>query len=144
MGKKLDMGNLAFDGTDKDLEEAFAPVGACEAIAVVADRTTAQSRERGDVEMPWSADGQTGIQCGLEVMARGPKRRVHRREGPQGPASRERRQGVLATNPRAFRMRSGRPSITASTAAGAKTAAGRGGRDSLQRNRDGSFRAGRT
>ena len=41
MGKKLYVGNLAFEVTDKDLEELFAQAGICESVAVITDRATA-------------------------------------------------------------------------------------------------------
>ena len=36
MGKKLYVGNLAFEVTDKDLEELFAQAGICESVAEIA------------------------------------------------------------------------------------------------------------
>jgi len=72
MGKKLYIGNLAFDVTDKDLEEAFAAIGACDSVAVVTDRTTGQSRGFGFVEMTSNADAQRAIQQldGTEIKGR--------------------------------------------------------------------------
>ena len=72
MGKKLYIGNLAFDVTDKDLEEAFTPIGACDSVAVVTDRTTGQSRGFGFVEMTSNADAQRAIQQldGTEIKGR--------------------------------------------------------------------------
>jgi RNA recognition motif-containing protein len=62
MGKKLYVGNLAFDVTNKDLEDAFAPIGACDSVAVVADRASGQSRGFGFVEMSSTGDAQRAIQ----------------------------------------------------------------------------------
>ena len=62
MGKKLYVGNLAFDVTNKDLEELFAQVGECESVAVITDRATGQSRGFGFVEMASNADAQKAIQ----------------------------------------------------------------------------------
>lgn len=72
MGKKLYIGNLAFDVTNKDLEEAFAPIGACDSVAVVTDRATGQSRGFGFVEMTSSSDAQRAIQQldGTEIKGR--------------------------------------------------------------------------
>jgi RNA recognition motif-containing protein len=62
MGKKLYVGNLAFEVTDKDLEELFAQAGICESVAVITDRATGQSRGFGFVEMGSNADAQKAIQ----------------------------------------------------------------------------------
>ncbi len=62
MGKKLYIGNLAFDATDKDLEDACTPIGACDSVAVVRDRATGQSRGFGFVEMSSAGDAQRAIQ----------------------------------------------------------------------------------
>ncbi len=42
MGKKLYVGNLAFDVTSKELEELFAQAGICESVAIISDRDTGQ------------------------------------------------------------------------------------------------------
>ena len=62
MGKKLYVGNLAFEVTSKDLEELFAQAGTCESAAVITDRATGQSRGFGFVEMGSNADAQKAIQ----------------------------------------------------------------------------------
>ncbi len=62
MGKKLYVGNLAFEVTSKDLEELFAQAGICESAAVITDRATGQSRGFGFVEMGSNADAQKAIQ----------------------------------------------------------------------------------
>jgi RNA recognition motif-containing protein len=62
MGRKLYVGNLAFDVTNKDLEELFAQAGICESVAVITDRATGQSRGFGFVEMGSNADAQKAIQ----------------------------------------------------------------------------------
>ncbi len=62
MGKKLYVGNLQFDVTDKDLEELFNQAGECASVAVVTDRATGQSRGFGFVEMSSNADAQKAIQ----------------------------------------------------------------------------------
>ena len=62
MGKKLYIGNLAFNVNDQDLQELFAQVGECESVAVIADRATGQSRGFGFVEMSSNADAQKAIQ----------------------------------------------------------------------------------
>jgi len=72
MGKKLYIGNLAFDVTNKDLEEVFTPIGACDSVAVVTDRATGQSRGFGFVEMSSNGDAQRAIQelDGKEIKGR--------------------------------------------------------------------------
>lgn len=62
MGRKLYVGNLAFEVTDKELEELFAQAGVCESVAVITDRATGQSRGFGFVEMGSNADAQKAIQ----------------------------------------------------------------------------------
>lgn len=62
MGRKLYVGNLGFDVTNKDLEELFAQAGVCESASVITDRATGQSRGFGFVEMASNADAQKAIQ----------------------------------------------------------------------------------
>jgi RNA recognition motif-containing protein len=62
MGKKLYVGNLGFDVTDKDLEAVFAQAGVCESVAVVTDKFSGQSRGFGFVEMSSNAEAEKAIQ----------------------------------------------------------------------------------
>lgn len=62
MGRKLYVGNLAFEVTNQDLEELFAQAGACESVAVITDRNTGQSRGFGFVEMGSNGEAQRAIQ----------------------------------------------------------------------------------
>ncbi|MEO8603576.1 MAG: RNA-binding protein [bacterium] len=62
MGKKLYVGNLAFDVTDKDLEAVFAQAGSCDSVAVITDKFSGQSRGFGFVEMSSNAEAQKAIQ----------------------------------------------------------------------------------
>lgn len=62
MGKKLYVGNLGFEVTNKDLEELFAQAGVCESVAVITDRATGQSRGFGFVEMATNEEAQNAIQ----------------------------------------------------------------------------------
>jgi RNA recognition motif-containing protein len=62
MGKKLYVGNLGFDVTDKELQDVFGEIGMCDSVAVITDRGTGQSRGFGFVEMASSADAQKAIQ----------------------------------------------------------------------------------
>lgn len=62
MGRKLYVGNLGFDVTDKDLEAVFAQAGVCESVAVITDKFSGQSRGFGFVEMSSDAEAQKAIQ----------------------------------------------------------------------------------
>jgi len=62
MGKKLYVGNLTFDVTDKDLETLFSQAGAIQSVAVITDRFSGQSRGFGFVEMGSNAEAQAAIQ----------------------------------------------------------------------------------
>jgi RNA recognition motif-containing protein len=61
MGKKLYVGNLAFDVNGTDLQELFAQAGVCESTAVITDRDSGQSRGFGFVEMGSSDEAQKAI-----------------------------------------------------------------------------------
>jgi RNA recognition motif-containing protein len=62
MGKKLYVGNLAFEVTDRDLEALFSQAGTCESVAVITDKFSGQSRGFGFVEMSSSAEAQNAIE----------------------------------------------------------------------------------
>jgi RNA recognition motif-containing protein len=62
MGKKLYVGNLGFDVTDKELEALFSQAGTCESVAVITDKFSGQSRGFGFVEMSSNAEAQQAIQ----------------------------------------------------------------------------------
>jgi len=62
MGRKLYIGNLAFDVTQKELEDLFAQSGSCESVAIITDRATGQSRGFAFIEMGSNADAQKAIQ----------------------------------------------------------------------------------
>lgn len=62
MGRKLYVGNLAFNVANSDLEELFTQAGSCDSVAVITDRATGQSRGFGFVEMSSSAEAQRAIQ----------------------------------------------------------------------------------
>jgi len=61
MGKKLYVGNLGFDVTDKDLQALFAEAGVCESASVITDRFSGQSRGFGFVEMSSDSEAQNAI-----------------------------------------------------------------------------------
>jgi len=87
MGRKLYVGNLAFEVTTSDLEELFAQAGTCESVAVITDRDTGRSRGFGFVEMGSNGEAQKAIQQfdGHELKGRGLKVNEARdREGGGG------------------------------------------------------------
>ena len=61
MGRKIFVGNLAFETTSQDLEALFASVGTCESAAVITDRDTGRSRGFGFVEMSSAGEAQKAI-----------------------------------------------------------------------------------
>ena len=61
MGKKLFLGNLSFDTSDKDLRDLFSTVGTCVSATVLTDRATGRSRGFGFVEMASDAEAQQAI-----------------------------------------------------------------------------------
>jgi RNA recognition motif-containing protein len=62
VGKKLYVGNLPYDVTNKDLEELFGQAGTCESASVVTDRSTGQSRGFGFVEMSSPEEAREAIE----------------------------------------------------------------------------------
>lgn len=87
MGKKLYVGNLAFQVTNSDLEALFAQAGPCESVAVITDRDTGRSRGFGFVEMTSNDDAQKAIQQfdGYELKGRAIKvNEAREREGGGG------------------------------------------------------------
>jgi len=50
MAKKLYVGNLKFDMTDQELEEAFAPYGEVASATIIKDRISGRSKGFGFVE----------------------------------------------------------------------------------------------
>lgn len=54
------VGNLSFDATESDIENAFAEYGEVQTVNIVKDRETGRSRGFGFVEMK---DGQAGKQA---------------------------------------------------------------------------------
>ena len=56
MSKKLFVGNLKFDMTDQELEEAFAPYGEIISATIVMDRISNRSKGFGFVEFAKDED----------------------------------------------------------------------------------------
>ena len=51
MSKKLFVGNLSFQTTENDVTDAFAHIGAVEAVSIITDRETGRSKGFGFVTM---------------------------------------------------------------------------------------------
>ncbi|HSQ01457.1 MAG TPA: RNA-binding protein [Candidatus Dormibacteraeota bacterium] len=62
MGRRLYVGNLAFQVTDADLQELFSQAGTCDSAAVITDKFSGQSRGFGFVEMSSEAEAQRAVQ----------------------------------------------------------------------------------
>ena len=58
MGNKLYVGNLNFDTTDEELENAFSEFGEIVSTLVVRDRASGRSKGFGFVEFAQEADAQ--------------------------------------------------------------------------------------
>ena len=63
MASKLYVGNLPFNTTDTDLEEAFGVHGVVASANVITDRETGRSRGFGFVEFENEGDAQTAQQA---------------------------------------------------------------------------------
>ena len=61
MAKKLYVGNLSYNITDKDLNELFAAFGEVLSAQVIQDRETGRSKGFGFVEMSNDSDAQNAI-----------------------------------------------------------------------------------
>jgi RNA recognition motif-containing protein len=56
MSKKIFVGNLSFQTTESDLNDAFAQHGPVEAVAIITDRETGRSKGFGFVTMTEGAE----------------------------------------------------------------------------------------
>ena len=56
------VGNLSYDASDKDIEDAFAQFGAVASVNVIQDRETGRSRGFGFVEMPNAEEARAAIE----------------------------------------------------------------------------------
>jgi RNA recognition motif-containing protein len=61
MSKKLYVGNLSYNVTNRELEEMFAAHGAVASANVITDRETGRSKGFGFVEMGNDADARAAI-----------------------------------------------------------------------------------
>jgi RNA recognition motif-containing protein len=58
---RLFVGNLPYNVTNEDLQQAFSEAGTVSSARVITDRETGQSRGFGFVEMGSAAEGQKAI-----------------------------------------------------------------------------------
>jgi RNA recognition motif-containing protein len=56
------VGNLSFDATQADIEQAFGEYGDVKSVNIITDRETGRSRGFGFVEMHDSQDGRDAIE----------------------------------------------------------------------------------
>jgi cold-inducible RNA-binding protein len=71
LSKKLFVGNLSFQTTENDLTDAFAHVGAVEAVSIITDRDTGRSKGFGFVTMSEEdADKAIGTLNGSQLNGR--------------------------------------------------------------------------
>ena len=72
MGKKLYVGNLSYNTSDRDLDQLFAAHGTVQSVQIIVDRDTGRSKGFGFVEMGSDAEAQAAIQAlnGKEIEGR--------------------------------------------------------------------------
>jgi RNA recognition motif-containing protein len=58
---KIYVGNLSFDASEKDLQDAFGAFGQVSAANIIKDKFSGRSRGFGFVEMPTEAEARTAI-----------------------------------------------------------------------------------
>jgi cold-inducible RNA-binding protein len=58
----LYVGNLSFETTERDLQEAFEAYGQVSSASVITDRETGRSRGFGFVEMPTEGEARAAIE----------------------------------------------------------------------------------
>jgi cold-inducible RNA-binding protein len=61
VGKKLYVGNLAYETSEGQLRELFEQAGTVESVNIITDRDTGRSRGFGFVEMSSDAEAQEAI-----------------------------------------------------------------------------------
>jgi cold-inducible RNA-binding protein len=70
MSKKIFVGNLSFQTTENDLNDAFSQHGPVEAVAIITDRDTGRSKGFGFVTMSDGADKAIAQLSGSELGGR--------------------------------------------------------------------------
>ncbi|WAS93669.1 RNA recognition motif domain-containing protein [Nannocystis punicea] len=63
MGNRLFVGNLSFQITDSDLQQAFQPYGTVKEVKLMTDRETGRSRGFAFIEMMSATDAQRAIEA---------------------------------------------------------------------------------
>jgi len=71
------VGNLAYGVTQDELSEAFAAFGQVEAVNLITDKFTGESKGFGFVEMPNNAEADTAIKALNEQQLKGRAMRVN-------------------------------------------------------------------
>lgn len=89
------VGNLSFDATDGDLEQAFSEYGDVKSVNIITDRDTGRSRGFAFVEMHNKQDGLDAIEgmnlkqiAGRAVTVNEARPRENRRSGGGGGGGR--------------------------------------------------------
>jgi cold-inducible RNA-binding protein len=77
VAKKLYVGNLTYETTDKDLQNLFAPFGTVQSAQVIMDRDTGRSKGFGFVEMNSGDEAQAAISALNEKETNGRKLTVN-------------------------------------------------------------------
>jgi RNA recognition motif-containing protein len=87
MGRKLFVGNLAFETTESELKEMFSSAGTPEATAVIRDRMTGRSRGFAFVEMSSDEEAQRAVSelNGKELQGRAISVSEARERSERGP-----------------------------------------------------------
>ena len=69
---RIYVGNLSYESTEDDLQEAFSAHGQVESVTIIRDRDTGRSKGFAFVEMPSSDEAQASINemNGKEVQGR--------------------------------------------------------------------------
>lgn len=85
MSTKLYVGNLSFQMSEKDLEDAFTPFGTVSSAKIITDAYTGRSRGFGFVEMSSAEEAQKGIDelDGKDMMGRPLKVNVAKERAPR-------------------------------------------------------------
>ncbi len=85
------VGNLSFDATESDVEQAFAQFGEVKSVNIITDRETGRSRGFGFVEMQDDQAGREAIEhlnlkqiAGRAVTVNEARPRENRRSGGGG------------------------------------------------------------
>ena len=58
---RIYVGNLSYESSEDDLQEAFSAHGQVESVTIIRDRDTGRSKGFGFVEMPASEEAQASI-----------------------------------------------------------------------------------